>query len=102
MNQATATLSNYRQSPRKVRIVADLVRGKRIADALVTLEFADKRAALPLRKLVTSAIANAKSLSMDMDNLVVRAITVNVGKTLHRRRPVALVRHTLSISALVL
>ncbi len=89
MNQATATLSNYRQSPRKVRVVADLVRGKRATDAVLTLEFADKRASLPLRKLINSAIANAKAKSLDMENLVVKEIQVNTGKILYRRRPVS-------------
>ena len=46
MSEAKATLSNYRQSPRKVRVVADLVRGKNVNDAITTLSFVPKRAGL--------------------------------------------------------
>jgi len=55
-----AKLKNYRQSPRKVRLIADLVRGKKVSDALSTLQFVDKRAAGPIAKLIRSAVANAK------------------------------------------
>jgi large subunit ribosomal protein L22 len=57
-----ASLSNYRQSPRKVRIVADIVRGKRVDQALVSLGFVTKRGAEPMRKLIESALANAKEI----------------------------------------
>ena len=89
MTSARATLSNLRQSPRKVRLVADLVRGKHAEEALVTLQFADKRAAEPVRKLIESAIANAKSLSLSIEDLAVDRIEVNEGKILYRRRPAA-------------
>ena len=89
MNESTAQLNNYRQSPRKVRVVADLVRGKKAADALITLEFADKRGSLPIRKLIASAIANAKAQSIDADTLMVKNIEVNAGKILYRRLPAA-------------
>jgi large subunit ribosomal protein L22 len=89
MNQSTATLSNLRQSPRKVRLVANLVRGKKVADAVLTLQFANKSASLPVKKLIVSALDNAKAQSMDVENLVVKSIQVNVGKTLMRRRPAA-------------
>lgn len=89
MNTITATLSNLRQSPRKVRVVANLVRGKKVEDAIVTLEFAPKRASLPLRKLIASAIANAKAQSVPVETLFVKRIEVNEGKILYRRRPVA-------------
>ena len=82
-------MNNYRQSPRKVRGVADLVRGKKASDAVLILQFADKRASAPIRKLIMSALANAKNLSLDTDNLVIKSIEVNTGKTLMRRRPVA-------------
>ena len=87
MEQSTATLSNLRQSPRKVRLIANLVRGKKVADAVLTLQFADKRASLPVRKLIVSALDNAKAQSMDVENLIVKSIEVNAGKTLMRRRP---------------
>lgn len=87
MNEAKATLKNYRQSPRKVRVVADLVRGKRVEDALITLTFTTKRATDPLGKLLASAIANAKNLSIPIENLIVKEISVNGGAILYRRLP---------------
>ena len=56
---ATATLRRYRQSPRKVRLVADLIRGKKIAEAQTLLTFANKRASRAIMKLLNSAVANA-------------------------------------------
>ncbi len=87
MTEARATLSSYRQSPRKVRVVADLVRGKKVSYALTMLEFTTKRAANPLAKLLASAVANAKSLSISTENLIVKELRVDGGKTLYRRRP---------------
>jgi large subunit ribosomal protein L22 len=87
MTNITATLSNFRQSPRKMRLVADLARGKKVADVLVNLDFTDKKAALPIKNLISSALANAKSLEMPTENLIVKKITVNAGKTLQRRQP---------------
>lgn len=86
---AHATLSNFRQSPRKMRLVVNLVRGKKVADALVSLEFTDKKASTPIKTLIASALANAKALDMNIENLVVKTITVNAGKTLQRRHPAA-------------
>src|SRR3989344_5840131 len=87
MEQAKATLSNYRQSPRKVRLVADTVRGKKIEEAITALSFIPKRSALPIQKLLASALANAKNLSLPIENLVVKEIKVDAGATLYRRRP---------------
>ena|SRR5579872_7097211 len=87
MSQITAQLNNLRQSPRKVRVVADLVRGKKASDAILTLQFASKRASLPIAKLIASAVANAKAQSIETDDLVVKKIEVNPGATLYRRRP---------------
>lgn len=87
MLEAKAKLNNYRQSPRKVRLVADLVRGKQIAKAITALSFMPKRSALPLRQLLISALANAKNLALSPENLVVREIKVDAGSTLMRRRP---------------
>lgn len=89
MAYVTATLSQYRQSPRKVRLLADLVRGKRVADALVTLEFTTKRASHPIFKLISSAVANAKAQSIDVEDLIVKSIEVNEGPIMYRRRPTA-------------
>ncbi len=87
MNQAKAQLNNYRQSPRKARLVVNAVRGKAIEDAIMTLSFVSKRSALPIQKLLSSALSNAKNLSIPTENLVVAEITVDTGKTLYRRRP---------------
>lgn len=87
MAKVKATLSNHRQSPRKVRVVADLLRGKKVEEALITLTFTTKRAAKPLEKLLASAIANAKNLSIPVEGLIVKEISVDGGQTLKRRRP---------------
>ncbi len=89
MATASATLSNLRQSPRKVRVVADLVRGKKVADAILSMQFTEKRASAPIRKLIESALANAKAQSMPTENLVVKTVEVNSGKTMYRRMPAA-------------
>ena len=82
-----AELKNYRQSPRKVRLVADAVRGKKVATALLELQFLGKRAALPFTKLINSAAANAAHNSkVSVDNLVVKNISVTKGPTLKRAR----------------
>ena len=87
MTEAKAQLNNYRQSPRKTRLVADIVRGKKIEDAITVLSFISKRASLPIQKLLASALANAKNLSLSTENLIVKEISVNDGATLYRRRP---------------
>ncbi len=87
MNQAVATLHNYRHSPRKVRVVANLLRGKKVEAALSSLLFVDKKATTPLSVLIKSALANAKNLNLDIDNLIVKEITVNAGPIMYRRRP---------------
>lgn len=89
MAEAKAKLSTYRQSPRKVRLIADLVRGKRVEEAKNILAFTPKRAALPIRKLLDSAVSNAKNLSIPTENLVVKDISVDEGKTLYRRLPMS-------------
>lgn len=82
-----AFLKNYRQSPRKVRLLADLVRGKSVADALTTLQFADKRAADPFAKLIKSAVANAKDQDKNTEKLFVKTVEVNKGIVLKRFTP---------------
>ena len=86
---AHATLSDFRQSPRKMRLVANLVKGKKVSEALINLDFTAKRASDPVRTLIASALANAKSLGMDTENLIVKNIQVNSGKILYRRLPAA-------------
>ena len=87
MTDIKAELNNYRQSPRKVRVVAGTIKGKKVAEALTILSFVPKRAALPLHKLVLSAVANAKNLSIPTDKLVIKSLTVDKGPTLYRRMP---------------
>jgi len=82
-----AFLSNYRQSPRKVRLVADLVRGKRVADALTALSFLDKRAALPMKKTLESAVANAVTQGKKPEELFVAKVAVDKGTVGKRFMP---------------
>ena len=82
-----AFLKNYRQSPRKVRLVARLIKGKRIADAFVHLNALPKRASGPMQKLLASAVANAKQTGIEQENLIVSNITVNKGIVLKRSMP---------------
>lgn len=89
MNFASAQLSNYRQSPRKVGLVASLVRGKRVGVALAHLEVLPKRASGPIAKLIRSAAANARARGMDESALVISKITVGSGIVLKRRSPKA-------------
>ena len=81
-----AYLKNYRQSPRKVRLLADLVRGKKVTVALSQLKFVNKRAVHPLTKLITSAVANAKVAGRDADTLSIKKVTVDQGVTYKRIR----------------
>ncbi len=83
-----ASLKNYRQSPRKVRLVADLVRGKNVSQALTELTFLPKRASEVMKKLITSATANAEhNFKVSADKLFIKEITVDQGITLKRYRP---------------
>jgi large subunit ribosomal protein L22 len=83
-----SSLKNYRQSPRKVRLVADLVRGKKVSQALSELNFLPKRAGEVMTKLIQSAAANAENnFKVSPDDLVVKEITVDQGLTLKRYRP---------------
>ncbi|MEK7662128.1 MAG: 50S ribosomal protein L22 [Patescibacteria group bacterium] len=83
-----ALLKNYRQSPRKVRLVADLVKGKSVDDALSALRFLVKRAGTPLEKLIRSGAANAeKNSGMDRKNLIIKSLRVDTGVTLKRSMP---------------
>ncbi len=82
-----AKLNNYRQSPRKVRLVADLVRGKSVAHARAELKHLAKRAATPLLKLIDSAVANAGNKEGKKDNLFVKSIQVDKGIVLKRSMP---------------
>jgi len=85
-----AFLKNYRQSPRKVRLVANLVKGLNVAKALVELDFLAKRAGTPLKKLLLGAIANAKNMGIEKNNLFIKEFRVDQGVTMKRMRPAAM------------
>ncbi|MDQ5971309.1 MAG: large subunit ribosomal protein [Patescibacteria group bacterium] len=82
-----ASLKNYRQSPRKVRLVGDLLKGKSVVVAQTELRNLIKRASLPMMKLLDSAVANAKLQGMDINNLVIANVTVNKGLVMKRSMP---------------
>jgi large subunit ribosomal protein L22 len=83
-----ASLKNYRQSPRKVRVVANMVKGKSVKDAVAIFDLAAKRATGPLKALILSAAANAKhNFNLDAEGLVVKEIRVDAGYVLKRRLP---------------
>ena len=93
--EATANLKYLRITPRKVRAVADLIRGKKVGAALSMLTFVEKRAAAPLAKLLRSAIANADQKSkgqVDVDKLIVKELMVDQGPSMRRFHPRALGR----------
>ena len=90
--QVTATLGNYRVSARKARLLADMIRGRQVEEALAYLDLSPKKFARPLAKLVRSAVANAEDKNnrdkagIDIDNLFVRTIMVNEGSSMWRIR----------------
>jgi large subunit ribosomal protein L22 len=84
----TASLNNYRQSPRKVRLVARLAKGKPVSKVVAELNNLGKRAADPIVALINSAIANAgHNFKIDPTNLIVKSITVNGGVIMKRSMP---------------
>ena len=87
--EAVAKLKNYPTSPRKMRLLADLIRGHKVERALAMLEHNPKHPAVPLRKLVLSAINNwkQKNESGDESELVVKTVFVDGARTLKRMRP---------------
>jgi len=86
--EVRAQLRFLRMSPKKVRLVADLMRGRRAFKALQTLSILNKRAAKPLLKLLNSAIANAKhNFSLEEETLKIIRITVDGGPVLKRWMP---------------
>lgn len=87
--EAVAKLRNYPTSPRKMRLLADLIRGKKVDKVLAILEHNPKHPAVPLRKLVLSAISNwkQKNESGDVNELFIKTVMVDGGRTLKRMRP---------------
>lgn len=83
-----AILKNYRQAPRKVRLVTDLIKRKSVPRALAELRNLPKRASLPIIKLLRSAVANAKVQGASKEeSLLISKAVVNAGVVLKRRMP---------------
>ncbi|AHI57355.1 50S ribosomal protein L22 [Spiroplasma mirum ATCC 29335] len=83
-----AHLRMIRISTRKVRLVADLIRNKKVGEAIVILDNTNKKSSVPVKKLVKSAVANAvNNNGLDADKLFIKEIFVNEGPTLKRFRP---------------
>ncbi|PIT88458.1 MAG: 50S ribosomal protein L22 [Candidatus Magasanikbacteria bacterium CG10_big_fil_rev_8_21_14_0_10_36_32] len=90
MQEVKAKLSFLRMGPRKVRLVADLMRGRKVSTAIDRLSLMNKKAARYLLKLLKSAVANAKNnFQLEVDNLRVKSITVDGGPVLKRWMPKA-------------
>lgn len=86
--EVIAKARNIQISPQKVRLVVDNIRGKPVAQALDILNFSQRKAAIPVRKALESAIANAEhNDSADVDELKVARVFVDEGRTLKRLRP---------------
>jgi len=90
--EAIAKARYLKGSPRKARLVIDLVRGKNVSQALAILKFTNKRAADPIAKCIRSAIANAtykaeqENIAIDPDDLWIKTCYVDMGPTKNRRR----------------
>jgi large subunit ribosomal protein L22 len=98
--EARAIQRTVRQSPRKMRLVVDLVRGKPVGEAMAILKFSKKHAARQISKVLLSAVANAREASLktderlDEDTLFVKHAAVDPGPTLKRFMPAAMGRAT--------
>ncbi len=98
--EARAIQRSARQSPYKMRLVIDQIRGKSVNDALALLAFSKKHAAHQIEKVVRSAVANAEQAarsagaSLDVDTLVITRAVVNEGPKLKRYTPAAMGRAT--------
>jgi len=93
--EARAVGKYIRISPQKARLVADVVRGMEVDQAITTLRFMPKKAAVILRQVIESAVANAtQDDQVDVDNLFVKKIFVDGGPSLKRIRPRAMGRAT--------
>ena len=94
--QVKAKARFIRIAPRKVRLVVDMVRGKKVGDALGILQFTQKRGAKVVSKLLNTAVANAENKGdIDVDTLYIQKIFVDQGPTLKRFKPRAMGRATM-------
>jgi large subunit ribosomal protein L22 len=97
---ARAIQRTTRQSPYKMRLVIDQIRGQRVNDALALLKFSKKHAAKQIEKTLQSAVANAEqaarqnNTSLDVDTLVITRAVINEGPKLKRWTPAAMGRAT--------
>jgi large subunit ribosomal protein L22 len=87
-----AQLTSHNQAPRKVRLVTELVKGKKIPEALAALAFLPKRASLPVTKLIQSAVANAVQKGENVEDLRIQNITVDSAGMIVRMMPRAMGR----------
>src|SRR5437870_5788302 len=87
--EARAVVRHVRMSPRKMRVIANLVRGKRVEEAMSLLKLMPKKGAVVIRKLLISAVANAEQSGpeVDVDQLLVRDCNVDNGPILKRWMP---------------
>jgi large subunit ribosomal protein L22 len=86
-NEVSAILNGVRISPQKARLVADLIRGKKVGNALDILNFSPKKGAEIIKRVVESAIANAENNNgADIDELKIKTIYINKGTVLKRIR----------------
>ena len=86
-NEVSAILNGVRISPQKARLVADLIRGKKVDNALDILSFSPKKGAEIIKRVVESAIANAENNNgADIDDLKIKTIYINKGTVLKRIR----------------
>ncbi|MFW5888181.1 MAG: 50S ribosomal protein L22 [Patescibacteria group bacterium] len=93
--ETKAKAKHIRMSPKKVRLVVDVIRGMEVDKALAQLRFINKKAVKPVKKIVESAIANAQhNYALNKSNLYIKDINVDEGKTLYRYTPRALGRAT--------
>ena len=93
--ETKASARFMRISPRKVRLIMDQLRGRRVEEALNMLTFAPQKGARILRKLIASAVANAENnMNMDVDKLYIKRMFADEGPTLKRFRPRAMGRAT--------
>ncbi len=100
MAEARAIQRTTRQSPYKMRLVIDQIRGKNVNEALALLKFSKKHAAVQISKVLASAVANAEHLArtnneaVDVDRLYVKHAIINEGPKLKRFTPAAMGRAT--------
>ena len=87
--EVRALLRHTRTAPRKARLIADLIRGRNVSDAINILQFTRKRAADTFQRLLKSAIANAEENHkvLDVDDMFIKTVTVDEGVTWKRHMP---------------